>query len=36
MILPLWMRVAAVLVMPPQPLANDWRSYHPGFVGVYQ
>jgi hypothetical protein len=34
--LPLWMQVAAVLIMPPQPLAADWRSYHPAFVAVYQ
>lgn len=36
MMLPLWMQVAAVLIMPPQPLASDWRTYHPAFVPVYQ
>ena len=35
MLLPLWMQVAAVLIMPPMALAADWRSYHPAFVPVY-
>ena len=34
--LPLWMQVAAVLIMPPMALAADWRLYHPAFVAVYR